>query len=128
MSEQIKRALELESLATNLFLRVAANLQGRSKSVQLMRDDNFAHRRDRTSNDIHLFIELISGGYYQLRSYTRHMLHHPDKVDAGEIFLTGYRQDEILQVGGIHSLRQDWYPSDAEFIAREVISQNPDIF
>ncbi len=127
MVNELKASLELESMATLLFQRVAAQLQGRFISLQLMNDDNFVHRRDRTSNDIHLFLELPQT-YFHLRSYTRHMLLAPTQVADGKIFLTGYTKQQITLTGGNHSLEQKWYHRDPVMISQEIIRQNPTLF
>lgn len=128
MTTDMMRILTLENMATDLFQNVAGNLSKKVKSVQLMSDDNFVHRRDRTSNDIHLYLELLQGGFLHVRSYTRHMMTQHDKVNEGMIFLTAYRKNSIELVGGTHSLRQDWYKCDPNIVSYEITSQNPDLF
>lgn len=124
----IQRSIELESVTTDLFAKIGAQLSGKCKSFQLLRDDDFSHRRDRDSNDIHLFLELFKDGYFHLRAYIRHMLQHQEKIKNGELFLTGYYKDGISLNGGTHSFRQDWYLADSEVITREIEMQNPHLF
>jgi len=127
MAEDQKSSLELEQRASELFLDIAVSLIQRIASFQLLRDDLFVHRRDRTSNDIHLFLELRHGGYFHLRSYTRHMLSFPH-LSKDALFLTGYRKRNIELEGGTHSLRQEWYPCDFTILSQEIVSQNEDLF
>lgn len=112
-----------ESRISDLMFTVASKFSGKVKSIQLMRDDDFVHRRDRTTNDIHVFLELKNGQYFHLRAYTRHML-DMGKIPEDRIFLTGYLKSSVSQTGGEHSLRQDWYIWNAEAIANEITRQN----
>lgn len=128
MTNQITQVISLENLISNLFFDIASDLSGTYVSVEFLKDDNFNHRRDRISNDIHAFFELYNKGYFHLRSYTRHMMDNHDMVESGNIFLTGYRKDKVELFGGAHSLRQDWYINDSKLISFEIISQNPDLF
>ncbi len=116
-----------ENRIASLLFAVASKFSGKVKSTQLMSDDNFVHRRDRTTNDIHLFLELKNGQYFHLRAYTRHML-DMGGIPEDKIFLTGYIKTSVTQIGGDHSLKQGWYTWDAEAIASEVISQNEGLF
>lgn len=127
MSNLTLQTINLENLTSNLLLNIALKLAGKYKTFQLMKDDNFVHRKDRTSNDIHLFLEL-EDNYFHLRSYTRHMLDHSLKVKDNYIFLTGYQKKDIELNGGKHSFRQDWYKRDADTIAKEIIYQNQRLF
>lgn len=123
----IEQILLLESKLADLFWRISIKLNGTYKSVQLMRDDNFVHRKDRTSNDIHAFFELRNREYFHLRGYTRHMLEHP-QLSAKKVFLTGYRKNDIELVGGIHSLEQKWYELNPSIIANQIREQNLNLF
>ena len=67
--EDVRNRILLENKVTNLFRGVVSELIGRYQSFQLMLDDNFVHRRDRTSNDVHLFLELDINQYFHLRAY-----------------------------------------------------------
>jgi len=122
----LKETLELEARITSLFHSVGVKISPYVKSYMLMADDNFVNRRDRTSNDIHLFLELRDGQVFHLRAYTRHML------DTGEqekgVFLTAYLNDKVTHTGGVHSLRQASYPWDAEAVFQEILKQNPGLF
>ena len=124
----IKEAVLLESKLKHLFVDISSNFVGKIISFQLMRDDDFVHRRDRIENDIHMFFELKNGEYFHLRGYTRFMLTALELVKEGKIFLTGYRKNTITHNGGEHSFKQKWYENDANKIADEIISQNLDIF
>ena len=128
MENRIRKAIELESIATQLFQNVAASLSSKSQSWQLMRDDSFSKRRDRIGNDIHLYLELLKGDYFHLRAYTREMMFHSGLVDSGMILLTAYRKPEIKLNGGKHSLRQGWYNCEPELVVQEILPQNQDIF
>lgn len=111
-----------ENRIESLMFTTASKLTGKVKSFQLMRDDNFVHRRDRTTNDIHIFFELNNGQFFHLRAYTRYML-DMEEIPTDKIFLTGYKKPSVSQTGGEHAFKQDWYPWDPEAIANEVLSQ-----
>ena len=128
MAEYTVKTMNIERLLFELFQQVGGELRGRFVSAQYMADDNFIHRRSRTSNDIHAFFELYGGGYFHLRGLTRHMLDFPKPLTEGLVFLTAYRKKEISQIGGEHSLQQDWYEQDPKVIAQQIVSQNPDLF
>jgi hypothetical protein len=117
----------LESRLADLFFELPVPLKGTYRTFQVMLDDNFNHRRDRTSNDVHIFFELHEGGYFHLRSYTRHMAQNL-AFAKDRVFLTGYRKLEVTLNDGEHSLRQDWYSWEAISLAKEISMQNPDIF
>lgn len=104
----VKEVMLFEGRITELLQSIAVKLSGYIKSFQLMRDNNFIKREDRTTNDIHLFLELKNGKYFHLRSYTRHMLDMKE-IPTDEIFLTGYVKESISQSGGEHSFKQSWY-------------------
>lgn len=123
----VKEIMLFENRISDLMFAIASKFSGKTKSTQLMRDDDFVHRRDRATNDIHVFLELKNGQYFHLRAYTRHMLDMGD-IPKDRIFLTGYKKSSVSQTGGEHSLRQDWYIWDAETIANEIISQNEELF
>lgn len=95
-----------------------------------MKDNNFVKRRDRISNDIHLFIQLKTEGYFHLKGYTRHILSIDNLRNKynKQIFLTGYYKDNISHTGGKHSFEQKWYKEEPHIIANEIISQNPKLF
>ena len=116
-----------ENRISDLMFAIASKFSGRVKTTQLMRDDDFVHRRDRTTNDFHLFLELKNGQYFHLRAYTRHML-DKGKITEDKILLTGYTKSSVSQTGGEHALRQGWYSWNAEAIANEIVSQNEEIF
>ena len=124
----LQKSIQLESVTADLFAKIGAQLSGKCQSFQLLRDDDFNHRRDRDSNDIHLFLELLNSGYFHLRAYIRHMLQNKEKIKSGELFLTGYYKDEISLHGGQHSFRQGWYSADGNQIAIEIEMQNPHLF
>ena len=126
--EDVRNRILLENKVTNLFRGVVSELIGRYQSFQLMLDDNFVHRRDRTSNDVHLFLELDINQYFHLRAYVRHMLKCLDVVDQGKILLTGYYKDEVKLIGGEHSFEQKWYECQPNVVAEEIITQNPQLF
>jgi hypothetical protein len=123
----IKEVMLFESKITELLQAIAAKLSRYVKSTQFMRDNNFIRREDRTTNDIHLFLELKNGKYFHLRSYTRHML-DMNTIPTDEIFLTGYVKESISQNGGEHSFKQGWYQWNPDTIANEIIIQNPELF
>lgn len=123
----IKEVMLFENRTTELLQAIALKLSKYVKSFQLMRDDNFVKREDRTTNDIHLFLELKNGKYFHLRSYTRHML-DMNEIPKDEIFLTGYIKESISQSGGEHSFRQSWYQWNPEVIVSEIVTQNPTLF
>ncbi len=118
-------AAQLERDVSELFWDVTAQLKRRFVSVQMMRDDNFRHRRDRKESDIHAFYELANGQYLHLRGCVRHMLFVPPAQREGRVYLTGYLKSEIVQVGMDHSFQQRWYDWNAGSIASELINQNP---
>lgn len=122
----LMRTQQLEAKVSNLFSDIGSRLSPLVKSMTLMTDDNFVHRRDRTSNDIHLFLELKNGKVLHLRAYVRHMLE--TEIQDNGIFLTAYLKDQIEQTGGAHSLRQGSYNWSAEEIVEEIKKQNPDLF
>ena len=123
----VQERILFENRIEDLMMGVAGKLSGKVRSIQMMRDDNFVHRRDRKTNDVHAFFELSNGQYFHLRTYTRHML-DMDTVPSDKILLTGYTKAGIAQIGGTHSLKQDWYQWDADTIASEVVRQNPSLF
>lgn len=122
MAKDIER-INFERSIAILFFDVANEMNGKYISFQLMRDDDFMHRRDRHFNDIHLFLELNGRGYFHLKGYTRHMLEHPELIASQRVYLTGYLKSNISKVGGTHSLRQDWYKRDPKKIAEQIIVQ-----
>lgn len=122
-----KEIMLFENKISDLFFEIAAEFTGNVKSTQMMRDDDFVHRNDRKTNDIHLFLELKDGNYFHLRAYTRHML-EAGQTSGGQIFLTGYEKNGVDQTGGNHTLKQDWYEWDAKTIVQEIIKQNPEKF
>ena len=124
----VQQSIQLEGVTADLFAKIGAQLSGKCQSFHLLRDDDFNHRRDRVSNDIHLFLELARSGYFHLRAYIRHTLQHQDKIKSSEVFLTGYYKDKISLHGGQHSFRQGWYHADSDEIAKEIEIQNPHLF
>lgn len=123
----IAEIMLFDSRISNLMFEIGSRLSAKVVSIQIMRDDDFVHRRDRTSNDIHMFCELKNGQYFHLRVYTRHML-DMDEIPTNTIFLTGYIKELRSQIGGNHSLKQNWYEWDADIIADQIITQNPLFF
>lgn len=123
----IDEAILFENHISELMFAIASKLSKKIVSFQAMRDDDFVHRKDRTINDIHIFLGLKNGQYFHLRAYTRHML-DMDEIPKEEIFLTGYIKSSISHTGGEHSFRQGWYKWDAECIAREILEQNSSLF
>ncbi len=119
--------ISFENKLSELLLGVGIKMAGKIKSWQPMSDDQFVHRRDRTSNDLHLFLELKDGKFFHLRAYTRYML-DTRSAGADKVFLTGYQKDTVAQTGGVHSLKQDWYSWDSEAICQEILRQNPGLF
>ncbi|MEI6588055.1 MAG: hypothetical protein WCO05_03850 [Candidatus Moraniibacteriota bacterium] len=122
-----KETLLFENRISDLMFVIMSKLSKRVKSVQVMKDDNFVHRRDRTANDIHVFFELKNGQFFHLKAYTKHML-DMDDIPVKKIFLTGYVQSSISQIGGKHSLKQGWYEWSDEVIASEIVAQNQALF
>ena len=123
----IKEIILLENRVSELLFTVGSRLISQIKSIQIMRDDYFFHRRDRKINDMHVFLELYDGQYFHLKVYNRHMLDLSD-IPTDKVLLTGYINPRISHVGGTHKLRQGWYPADAYTIVDEIISQNPELF
>ena len=123
----VREVMLFENRISELMFATAVKLTGKVKSFQFMRDDDFVHRRDRTTNDIHVFFELKNGQFFHLRAYTRHML-DMEKIPDTTILLTGYIKSSVSHTGGEHALRQEWYPWDAETIANEITNQQPELF
>jgi len=124
---ETKDIMLFEQQIAALLFSVAAKFSGKIKSFQMMRDDDFVRRKDRTTNDIHLFFELNNEQIFHLRAYTRHML-EVGEIPKDRIFLTGYQKPSIAQTGGEHSLNQAWYKWDSDLIAQGIIAQNPSLF
>ena len=126
--EYLKNAIILENKSKNLFVEIMAKISNHVKSVTIMSDDNFTHRKDRVENDIHLFLELHNGKYFHLRSYVRFMLTALEIVEQDKIFLTGYLKNSVTQNGGTHSFKQTWYNLNSENIFEEILNQNNKYF
>ncbi|MFC1749001.1 hypothetical protein ACFL2V_09375 [Pseudomonadota bacterium] len=126
--EEEPDSVNLETRLTDLFYDICIKLTKRVVSFQVMPDDYLVHRRDRTSNDLHAFLDLNDGRIFHLRAYTRHMLDAPENLEEGRVMLTGYLKDSVQLTGGTHSFKQKWYDWDAEFIAQEIVAQNPELF
>ena len=126
---EIKNAMLIERHLSDLFFEIGIFLKKRSKSFQLLNDDNFTPRRDRTSNDIHLFVELKGGKYFHLRGYTRHMLDNIEEYKtSNKVFLTGYLKDKIELTGGKHIILQTWYDNNSKIIADSIFQQMSEYF
>ena len=123
----MKEIMLFEGQISELMFKIGSLLSRKIKNFQVTNDDNFKHRRERKTNDIHLFFELKNGQYFHLRTYTRHML-DTGRTPRDQIFLTGYIKPSISQTGGQHSFRQGWYRWNPEIIAQEIIAQNPGLF
>ncbi len=54
----IKEVMLFERRIGELMFSIASKLVDKVKSFQLMKDDDFVHRRGRTANDIHIFFKL----------------------------------------------------------------------
>lgn len=122
-----KDIIVFENKLSDLFFAIGTKLAGKVQSFQTVTDDHFVHRRDRTANDIHLFLELKNGKLFHLRGYTRHMI-DTKTLDSNKVLLTGYYKDAATQTGGVHSLKQDWYPWDPNLITQAIEFQNPELF
>ncbi|MBI5872035.1 hypothetical protein HZB88_03030 [archaeon] len=118
---------ELEYKLGELFTETAIKLKGH-KSMQLMRDNDFGKIREREVNNVHLFLELTDVLYFHLKADLNHMKFFLEQVRSGEIFLTGYLKDSVAKHGGEHAFSNQWYRSDALYIAQQIAEQNPSYF
>lgn len=126
--DEIMKALTLQAQLSELFSNIGAHLVKKGVSVQIFLDDHLQPRKDRMSNDVHLFLELQDGTYFHLKAYTGHMFQVGNETTKGKVFLTRYHQQSVHIGGRDHALRQDWYEWDGPKIAEEIVKQNPSLF
>ena len=125
--EYLLKAIELENSITQLMFEISSRMWRLVQSSQLMRDNDFIRRKDRTENDIHAFFELRSWKIFHLRAYVRFMLEIKHPWD-NQVFLTGYLKKTININKWQHSFRQQWYNMNASDISEEMQKQNPTLF
>jgi hypothetical protein len=119
--------IQFENKIADLMLAIGVKFSSKIVNFQVKRDADFVKRKDRQTNDIHLFFQLKSGRYFHLRAYTRHML-DINKTSTDKIFLTGYLKSSVDNEGGEHSFRQAWYEWNPETVSEEIEKQNPTLF
>ena len=131
LREEIDKQL-WEKAATDLLFDVGGMIMKlapkRVVSLQVVLTDHLHHMRDRTENDVHLFLDLPNGEIFHLKLYLTHMMSVDQDCLNSRAELTAYRKPDVTLHGGSHSLRQGWYSWNAELIARSVIEQNQDLF
>jgi hypothetical protein len=121
-----------EHAASNLLFDVSAAIMEKAPkkvhSSRVVLTDHLQHIRDRSENDVHLFLELHNGKVFHIKIYLAHMIRTDPSSLNVQVMLTAYQQDTITLHGGEHSLRQGWYPWNATNIAQSIVEQNPDLF
>jgi hypothetical protein len=119
--------IQFENKIADLMLNIGVKFSNKIVNFQIKRDADFVKRKDRQTNDIHLFFQLKGGRYFHLRAYTRHML-DTTRDSTDKIFLTGYLKSSVDNEGGEHSFKQGWYEWNPEIISDEIEKQNPTLF